>query len=145
MKIENNFPSVIHAVESKIAQIDLQRATALAASSLLATLRVRIHKDGIASDGSQIGQYSPKYMRKRYEHGRNEGRKVVLSLTRAMENSEELYPLENGTGIGFSTDENWQKAVWCEGTYGKKIFAPTQEETAMVVEICDDYIKSILE
>lgn len=145
MKLETNFASVINTIAGNLSAIDIQRMTALQASSLLATMRVRIHMDGIASDGNPIGIYSPAYMKTRKAAGRGNDTKVILSLTRSMENSEELYPLNNGTGIGFSTSENWQKAQWCEETYGKKIFAPTATEEAMVVAIGEDYIKTHLQ
>lgn len=141
MAFESNFTSVIKTVNDKLKAVDIQKMTAIQASTLLGLMRVRIHMDGIASDGTQIGYYTPAYMKTRKKAGRGSDEKVILSLTRSMENSEELYPLTNGTGIGFSTAENWQKAKWCEETYGKRIFAPTVEEEQTVVAIGQDYIR----
>lgn len=137
--------AVISTVSEKLSAIDIDRLTRLQATSLLATMRVRIHQDGVASDGSQIGEYTPAYIKyARKKAGRGTDPKVILSLTRSMENSMELYPIENGTGIGFSTAENWQKAQWCTETYGKEIYAPTASEEAMVKSIGEDYIAKIL-
>lgn len=144
MKMSTNLPTVINTLVGKLKAVDVQKMTALMASSLMATMRVRIFMDGRASDGNQIGTYTPAYMKVRKANGRGSDTKVILSLTRSMENSISLYPLKNGTGIGFSTAENMQKSSWCEKTYGKQIFAPTVEENAMVVAIGDEYASKML-
>lgn len=145
MDIHTNMAAAINVISDKLKAIDIDRMTRLQATSLLATMRVRIHQDGIASDGSQIGEYTPAYIKyTRMKAGRGTDNKVILSLTRSMENSLELYPIPNGTGIGFSTQENWQKAQWCTETYGKEIYAPTDSEAAMVTAIGEDYIANIL-
>lgn len=139
-------PVVLETINKKLSSIDIDRLTRLQATSLLATMRVRIHQDGLDSDGTQIGIYTPAYIKHtRAKAGRGTDNKVILSLTRSMENSMELYPIDNGTGIGFSTQENWQKAQWCEETYKKKIYAPTASETAMVMAIGEDYIAKQLQ
>ena len=140
MELSSNLPTVIATVSKKLKAVDVRKMTAIQASSLMAAMRVRIFMDGRAKDGNQIGTYTPAYMKVRKAHGRGSDTKVILSLTRSMENSMELYPLTNGTGIGFSTAENVQKANWCERTYGKQIFAPMAEERAMVESIAQEYI-----
>ena len=107
-------------------------------------IRKRVHVDGNASDGSPIGNYTKSYKERiRPKHGRKEGYKVVLSLTRAMENGMVLYPIPNGTGIGYLTKELLQKAKWQEkrACYGfRPIWTPTKEEREMVLKIGQDYI-----
>lgn len=145
MDMKTNMAAVLKTVNDKLTAIDIDRMTRLQATSLLATMRVRIHMDGIASDGNPIGIYTPAYVKYvRQKAGRGTDNTVILSLTRSMENSMELYPIQNGTGIGFSTQENRQKAQWCEETYGKDIYAPTAEETIMCQQIAQDYIKKLL-
>lgn len=145
MKFSSNMASVINTISTQLSALDVDKMTRIQASTLLATMRVRVHQDGIASDGNPIGTYTPAYVKYvRQKHGRGADNKVILSLTRSMENSMELYPIPNGTGIGFSTAENFQKARWCEENYGKAIYAPTASETAMVLAIGEDYIKKAL-
>lgn len=143
---KSNMVAVVNQIDAKMSAIDIDRMTRLQATSLLGVMRVRIHQDGLDSQGTPIGIYTPSYIKyARAKAKRGTDPKVVLSLTRSMENSMELYPITNGTGIGFSTKENWQKAKWCEETYGKKIFAPTTQEREMVVAIGKDFIQKHFE
>ncbi|MEE1096582.1 MAG: hypothetical protein UH084_08460 [Paludibacteraceae bacterium] len=139
--IQSNLEEVLTTVHQKLSAVDVDKMTRLQATSLMAAMRQRIHVDGKASDGGPIGAYSPAYVKyTRPKHGRLEGSKVVLSLTRTMENAMILYPIPNGTGIGYSTSEQLQKARWCEETYKKKIFSPTAGERDMVNKIGENYI-----
>lgn len=145
ISIQSNLEEVLTTVHQKLSAIDVDKMTRLQATSLMATMRQRIHVDGKASDGGAIGSYSPAYVKyTRPKFGRKEGSKVVLSLTRTMENAMILYPIPHGTGIGYSTAEQLQKARWCEQTYNKKIFSPTAEERNMVNKIGEEYINKYL-
>lgn len=142
IQFQSNLPAVINTINLKLTSLDVDKMTRLQATSLLAMMRVRIHINGNDSNGTPIGAYTPAYVKyTRIKAGRGTDNKVILSLTRAMEQSMELYPIQNGTGIGFSTKENWQKAKWCEETYGKKIYAPTAEERNVCIAIAQKYIK----
>lgn len=144
MEIRSNMPAILNTISTKLSSIQVDQMTRIQASTLLAMLRVRIHQDGLDSQGNPIGTYSPSYIKYRSGHKRGTDPRVILSLTRSMENSMELYPIENGTGIGFSTRENWQKAKWCEQTYGKLIYTPTLQEKQLVLAIGTDYINKHL-
>lgn len=141
MTYSSNLPTVIKQVNLKLTALQVDQMTRLQATTLMAMMRQRIHVDGKDSNGAQIGTYTPayiKYARKKNHRGTDD--KVILSLTRSMEDSYEMSPIENGYAIGFNTQENMQKARWCEDTYQKPIFAPTAEEKATVIEIANDYI-----
>ena len=141
MTYSSNLPTVLKTVNLKLTDLQNEKLTRLQATSLLAVMRDRIHVQGKDSSGGQIGTYTPAYIRyTRKQKGRGTDNKVILSLTRTMENSYELYAIKNGTAIGFTTMESMQKARWCEDTYKKAIFAPTAEERAMVKAIADDFI-----
>lgn len=141
MIYSTNLPEIIKTVNLKLTSLQIDKMTRLQATSLLAVMRIRIHVDGKDSNGVQIGTYTPAYVRyARAKAKRGTDNKVILSLTRSMEDSYELYPIENGTGIGFNTTENMQKARWCEDTYQKPIFKPTAEEETMVKQIAEDFI-----
>ncbi len=141
MTYSTNLPTILKNVSLTLTDIQRDKMTRLQAVSLMAVMRDRIHVQGKDSTGAQIGTYTPayvKYARKKAKRGADN--KVILSLTRAMENSYEIYPIENGYAIGFNTRENMQKARWCEDTYKKPIFAPTEEEKTLVQQIAQDFI-----
>ena len=141
MTYSTNLPTVLQTVNLKLTDMQREKMTRLQATSLLAVMRDRIHVQGKDSSGGQIGTYTPAYIKyTRAKSGRGTDNKVILSLTRQMENGYKLYKLDNGTGIGFTTQEDMQKARWCEDTYKKPIFAPTAEEKAMVMQIAQDFI-----
>lgn len=145
MKLDSNMAAMLQTVNAKLSAINVDALTRMQATSLMAVMRVRIHQDGLDSNGEPIGTYTPAYIKyARMKAGRGADNKVILSLTRSMENSMELYPIEHGTGIGFSTQENWQKAKWCEETYGKHIYLPTQSEREMVDQIAQNFIEQIV-
>ena len=139
--MDSNGEVIMKTVEAKLTSIDIDRMTRLQATSLMAAMRRRIHVEGLDSESKPIGIYSPGYLKyTRPKHGRREGAKVVLSLTRSMENAMVLYPIEGGTGIGYTTAEQLQKSRWNEQTYKKRIFAPTEGEKNLVIEIAQGYI-----
>lgn len=145
IEIKSNITEFCDGVIKQLSAMDISKMTRLQASTLMAQMRRRIHVDGLAADGRPIGTYSRGYLRYvRPKYGRTEGSKVVLSLTRTMENAMVLYPLENGTGIGYATAEQLQKARWCEETYKRKIFSPTTEERNTCIQIGKNYINKHL-
>ena len=143
LRIETNMDVVVNKVDLLMSSLDIDKMTRLQATTLLAKMRKRIHVEGRASDGSPIGSYSDAYLKYvRPKHGRKEGSKVVLSLTRSMDGMI-LFPITNGTAIGYATAELFQRAKWQEKrpAYGSRaIFSPTQEESALVEEIGKNYI-----
>lgn len=143
MTYSTNLPTVLNTVALTLTELQRDKMTRLQAVSLMAVMRERIHVQGKDSSGAPIGTYTPAYMRTRVKAKRGTSTKVILSLTRAMEDSYEVYPIANGYGIGFNTMENMQKARWCEDTYKKPIFAPTAEERALVKQIADDFITKV--
>lgn len=141
MTYSTNLPTVLATVNLKLTEMQRDKMTRLQAVTLMAAMRDRIHVQGKDSNGTPIGTYTPAYIKyTRVKAKRGVDNKVILSLTRALEDSYEVYPIENGYGIGFNTMESMQKARWCEDTYKKPIFAPTPEEEALVKQIADDFI-----
>lgn len=174
MRVESNFDEVIQIVSARLESIDIKEMTALQASSVISELRKRIHVDGKDSNETQIGTYSPGYMKVRtglygngkpakkgvksagvFTKGKNKGQqrpkyqrknetKVILSLTRQMENDYIIIPEDNGTAIGFSNQTNFQKSQWNEQTYKKKIFSLTKAEREIVFKTGQQYIDDTL-
>jgi hypothetical protein len=81
-------------------------------------------------------------------YNRTSDTKVILSLTRQMENDLNIIPSGNGYGIGYLNKDNYQKALWCEETYHKKILTKlTKEEKELAIHTAinftPEYLKSI--
>lgn len=141
MTYSTNLPIVLNNVGLMLTELQKDKMTRLQAVSLMAAMKVRIHQDGKDSNGTQIGTYTPAYVKyARRKAGRGTDNKVIISLTRQLESGYQLEQIPNGYAICFRTQEDMQKARWCEETYKKPIFAPTPEEKAMVVQIANDYI-----
>lgn len=129
-----------------LSELDANKLATLQASTLLAVMRTRIHVDGLATDGQPIGIYSPAYLKRRAKAGRGSDPKVILSLTRTMENSWTLLPQDNGSvGIGFQNPAQAQKAQWMEEIYEKKIFQPTFEEKKLLEDIRKGFVRKIID
>jgi hypothetical protein len=138
--IHTNAAEVAQRLQARLLKAqDKDKLLRTVAVSLLPEVRHRIHQDGQAADGSQIGIYKDSYMPIRRKHNRGEDRKVILSLTSFMENS--FVAVADGTryGLGYinalpaqsgksSPISNSQKARYAEERFGKKIFALTPGE-----------------
>ncbi len=74
MKIESNIAEVVNIIYAKLEGINVKEMTAIQASTLIAEMKKRIHKDGKASDGGQIGKYSKGYIAVRSGIFQNSGK-----------------------------------------------------------------------
>jgi hypothetical protein len=91
---------------------------------------------GVFTKGPRKGQSRPVY-------NRQNDKKVILSLTRQMENdmrATEPIKIEGGYGIGYANEDNYNKAVWNEKRYGKKIWDLTAEEVQKVESIVKERV-----
>jgi hypothetical protein len=89
----------------------------------------RIHQEGKASDGSQIGTYSNPYLKQRVNnYKRSADTKIIVSLTRQLENNWSVLETSNGYGIGFTNPFNADKLRWVEEGKGKVISELTTAE-----------------
>lgn len=84
----------------------------------------------------------------RPQYHRDSDSKVILSLTRQMENDLSVVATGNGYGIGYLNPDNLKKARWCEETYRKKILSKlTKEEIVLAkktaVEFTPEYLKTL--
>lgn len=98
------------------------------AVEIIPMMTERIHKDGTASDGSPIGTYSNSYLKQREKNKRGKDTKVIVSLTRQLENNWSVLETPNGYGIGFTNPFNAEKLGWVEEVKGKVIASLTTEE-----------------
>jgi len=170
LTVATNINAVISSELAKLSRFDAIQVCKAQAVATVAMFRDRIHQEGKAADGSQIGTYSTGYMKVRtgnygnsgtYSRGKNAGKnkdsgtysrgakqgtarqkynrtndtKVILSLTRQMENDLTVIPTAAGFGVGYNNSLNLDKALWAEKTYRKKIFSLTADEREKVLGI----------
>jgi hypothetical protein len=105
----------------------------------------RIHQKGESSDGGQIGTYSNSYLKLRQsKYKRDASTKVIVSLTRQLENNWSVIATQNGYGIGFTNPFNLQKARWVEGIKDKIIFSLSKSEQQYAVDRINELIADAL-
>lgn len=112
------------------------------AQGMLPTTFDRIHQDGQKADGSQLGQYSPSYLKLRQKapYKRGSDSKVILVLTADMSNNYSIIPLSDKEyALGFTNPTEGEKADWLEQRYGK-IWALTDQELEGVRAIVQEFI-----
>lgn len=115
------------------------------AVGMLPEVQHRIHVEGKAADGSQIGNYSVPYLRRR-EKKYGPDPKVILSDTRSMQNNFIVSANSEGKwGLGWLDDLNFNKAKWNEERYGKPIFKLTETEKDKAGLIAEDYLKQAVD
>lgn len=101
------------------------------AFDLIALMTERIHDKGLGSDGSLIkaGGYDSGYLKFRQEkHNRTADKKVIISLTRQLENDWSVIQIKGGYGIGFKNSFNYQKAQWMHDIFGDRVFRLSASE-----------------
>ncbi len=172
--IVSNADEVIQLISARLEDINIKELTALQASTIMAEMRKRIHVQGKDSNDTQIGVYTPAYMKvrtglysdakkakkgvksagkatkgankggERAKYQRGSDTKVILSLTRQMESDMVIIPFENGCGIGYTNETNFKKSQYNEKTYRKNIFNLTKKEREFIFEIGQGYIEEKL-
>jgi hypothetical protein len=112
---------------------------------LIDKMTQRIHIDGKASDNSAIGTYSSDYLRRRQStYNRTADSKIIVSLTRQLENDWSVIATTKGYAIGFLNEFNLQKARWVEENKGKKIFSLTTDEQDYAVDYLNELTSDAL-
>lgn len=105
----------------------------------------RVHNDGQDSFGRQIGTYTDSYMKVRtQQYNRNADRKVILSLTRQMENALSVVDTGTGWGVGYRDMLNYNKAKGQEKNYKKPIWLQTETEEEATRKTVNKYIDDAL-
>lgn len=99
--------------------------------------KVKVGDAGIYTKGINKGKPRVRY-------NRAMDTKVILSLTREMENDMKTMPTEDGWGIGFSNVHNYNKAKWNASRYGKSIWILSEEENRMVSELANKRIQEVI-
>lgn len=142
MNVTTNIDQVINSLESKLSDATKQYVTLRVATALLGPVKSRIHGDGQASDGAEIGTYDNAYLRERQKrYNRTGDSKIILSLTRQMENDFSVQAVGSTSyGLGFNNSANYEKAVWNDKRFGHIVYALTKEEEELATQIAKEAI-----
>lgn len=92
---------------------------------------------GVFTKGKSKGQPRPVY---NYPNDS----KVILSLTRQMQQDMNAFKTDNGWGIGYSNELNYNKAIWNETRYGVVIWNLSDKEKDIVRLVSEEYINNAL-
>lgn len=105
----------------------------------------RIHNRGENAASSPIGTYNNQYLKLRQKKfSRTPDKKIIVSLTRQLENDWSVIPTQKGYGVGFLNSLNLQKARWVEKNKGQKIFSLSQAEQDHSLTLIQELVKQAL-
>ena len=122
----------------------LDKITREIAADLVSSNVGRIHIDGLAVDGSDIGNYSEGYKKVRQRKNKRID-KVNLSFSGTLSKKFSFAPLDNNTmGVGFIDEYGEDLYEKLEEKYGKIIWGVTQEDERVAGEIAKNRINKYL-
>jgi hypothetical protein len=105
----------------------------------------RFTNKAVSISNKEYGIFNDRSGENRPIYNRTSDTKVILSLTRQMENDLNVVASGNGYGIGYLNPENYKKAIWCEATYKKKILTKlTKEEFEIVKKTAEEFTPQYL-
>lgn len=144
--IKTNIGQVTDEIKEKLNRLsDKEYIPRTLSFDLVDLMTKRIHIDGISADGSQIGTYNKDYLSlRRKKFSRSADPKIIVSLTRQLENDWNVIATNSGYGIGFLNPLNFQKARWVEANKGKKIFSLSAAEQQYVNDTVNQLVKDAL-
>lgn len=144
--IKSNIGEVTEAIKGKLAKLgDKEYIPRTLSFDLIDLMTKRIHIDGGAADGSQIGTYNKDYLSlRRRKFQRSADTKIIVSLTRQLENDWNVIATDDGYGIGFLNPHNFDKARWVEAIKDKKIFSLSATEQQYVNDTVTQLVKDAL-
>lgn len=80
----------------------------------------------------------------RVNYNRSSDTKVIISLTRQLENDWSVIATEKGYGVGFKNTLNFKKSQWVQETYKKRIFDLSPSEEKKLFEIVAENVSNVL-
>lgn len=100
---------------------------------------------GVFTEKASVFSAQDKAGIARPQYNRGTDSKVIVSLTRQLENDEKVIAIRSAVyGIGFTNTLNFQKSQWVEAAYKKKIYSLTVEEKALVKEVFQKFVSDTL-
>lgn len=144
--IRTNLGQVIGQLKRKLDILrDREYLLRPVAIELIPEITQRIHQEGRASDGTQIGTYSNSYLKERERKNRGSDTKVIVSLTRQLENDWAVIPTDKGYGIGFNNILNVQKLRWVEENKKKIISRLSEKERQYAIDRINELVNAALD
>ena len=144
--ITTNIGEVTERIKGKLAKLgDKEYIPRTLSFDLIDKMTQRIHIDGGDAEGGQIGTYNKGYLSLRMrKYNRGADSKIIVSLTRQLENDWSVIATDDGYGIGFLNALNFQKARWVEQNKEKVIFSLSPAEQQHVNEVVAQLVKDAL-
>jgi hypothetical protein len=122
----------------------VDKVTREIAADLVASNIGRIHNDGKAVNGSDIGDYTNgAYKKKRQEKGKRID-KVNLDFSGKLSKEFSFEPTGGSVNVGFITDYGGGLQEVLEEKYSKKIWGATQEDEKVANEVATNRINNYL-
>lgn len=146
IRLTTNLPEVTDRLRQKLNKLkDKEYLLRPICIDLIDLMTKRIHMDGTAADGGEIGRYSNPYLKLRQKkYNRTADTKMIVSLTRQLENDWSVIATPGGYGIGFKNKFNMQKARWVEQIKDKDIFGLAANELAYARDLFAQLVKQAL-
>lgn len=134
--VTSNIGEVTASIRAKLAKLsDKEYMPRVLSFDLIDLMTKRIHIEGKGSNEAQIGTYNKDYLSLRQrKYSRSKDSKIIVSLTRQLENDWSVIATDKGYGIGFLNPFNFQKARWVESNKAVKIFSLSQTELKYVTD-----------
>lgn len=143
---KSNIGEVTDRIKEKLGKLaDKEYIPRTLSFDLIDLMTKRIHIDGVAADGTTIGTYNKDYLSLRQrKFSRSNDSKIIVSLTRQLENDWNVIATDQGYGIGFLNSHNFDKARWVEANKGKKIFSLSAPEQQYVNDTVTQLVQDAL-
>lgn len=144
--IKTNIGDVTGNINDKLAKLaDPEYIPRTLSFDLIDLMTKRIHIDGKDASDSAIGSYNRDYLSLRQrKYNRSSDSKIIVSLTRQLENDWNVIATDKGYGIGFLNPFNFQKARWVEANKNKKIFSLSPSEQQYVNDTVTQLVQDAL-
>lgn len=144
--IKSNIGEVTKEIRDKLEKLaDKENIPRILAFNTIDLMTNRIHGEGKAADDGQIGTYNKSYLKLRErKYNRSSDSKIIVSLTRQLENDWSVIATPKGYGVGFLNALNLQKARWVEENKEKKIFSLSRSEENKLSEVVQELVTNAL-
>ncbi len=144
--IKSNIGQVTQEIKEKLLKLaDKENLPRILAFDTIDLMTNRIHQEGKAANESQIGTYNKSYLKLRErKYNRSSDTKIIVSLTRQLENDWSVIATGRGYGVGFLNPFNLQKARWVEENKNVQIFSLSKSEENKLSEIIAENVSNVL-
>lgn len=146
ISVNTNIAEITEKLRNKLGKLkDKEYLLRPVCFDLIELMKLRIHEKGNSAAGTQIGTYSNRYLKLRQtKYNRSSDTKVIVSLTRQLENDWSVIATERGYGVGFKNKFNLQKARWVEEIKEVSIFALTKQENKYASDLISQLVNEAL-